>query len=333
MVAGLAVDVPGRLDRGYDRFVHGGGTGTSGSTADLRKRLTDPASNGRIQLWRVANDHFAADRLKGDGAGTYVDAWLRDRPYYSHSTEAHSLYMDALSEVGLVGFGLLLVAVLGVLVRLATLARGPTRSLYAGLFAAALMWALEAGVDWQWETPAVSIVFFAAGGAALAVAAPGRSRPASPGARLFVGAACLLACVTPALVWYSQSRLTEAQDAYNAKDCPTASRKASQAFSSLGMRPDPLEIIAYCDLRSGDPQLALETAERAVELQPGDWRVYYNRAVMKAAAGQDPRRDAQTALRMNPFEVIAQDGARRLSGDEPRSWRAAAQLLGSELIR
>src|SRR3954454_1030039 len=44
VVAGLAFDVPHRVDRGYARFVHGGGTGTSGATADLRKRLSDPAS-------------------------------------------------------------------------------------------------------------------------------------------------------------------------------------------------------------------------------------------------------------------------------------------------
>lgn len=50
---------------------------------------------------------------------------------------------------------------------------GPDRTLYAALFAAGLAWALHAGVDWDWQMPAVTLWVFALGGAALA--APARA--------------------------------------------------------------------------------------------------------------------------------------------------------------
>src|SRR5947209_4273788 len=73
-----------------------------------------------------------------------------------------------MDELGIVGLVLLLVVTISVLVRSALRARGPDRALHAAVFALLLAWALAAGIDWDWEMPVVTIVFFVVGGFALA---------------------------------------------------------------------------------------------------------------------------------------------------------------------
>ena len=51
-------------------------------------------------------------------------------------------------------------------------ARGPDRPVYAAVFAVLLAWAVHAGVDWDWQMPVVTIVFFSLGGFVLARSAP-----------------------------------------------------------------------------------------------------------------------------------------------------------------
>ena len=74
------------------------------------------------------------------------------------------------------------------LVRVAARARGPDRPIYAALFAVLLAWAIHAGMDWDWEMPVVTLVFFLLGGFALANTAGGTSastaRRAWPGQKL-----------------------------------------------------------------------------------------------------------------------------------------------------
>ena len=68
LLVGLALGGAGWLSWQYDAFVH---AKPVSSAADLRVRLTDPSSNGRIEHWRVAMDAFDAQPLHGSGAGTY----------------------------------------------------------------------------------------------------------------------------------------------------------------------------------------------------------------------------------------------------------------------
>ena len=89
--------------------------------------------------------------------------------------DGHSLYLETLSELGLVG-GLLLVLTLGgILVGAGGMrAGGHGRALWSALFIAGCVWALHAAQDWVWELPAVTAWLFAAGGIALA-RPPGRA--------------------------------------------------------------------------------------------------------------------------------------------------------------
>ncbi len=87
----------------------------------------------------------------------YQTLWERNRPHFAFTINAHSLYLQAMAELGLPGLLLLVILVGAVLCGLAVRARGPQRSLYGALLACGVVWALRAGVDWDWEMPVVTL--------------------------------------------------------------------------------------------------------------------------------------------------------------------------------
>ena len=111
---------------------------------------------------------FLRHPINGTGAGTYATLWTRYGRSTARILNAHSLYLEELAELGIVGGGVVIAVVVSILVALARRARGPGRSVWAALFAGALMWAVHAGVDWDWQMPAATAWVFAAGGLALA---------------------------------------------------------------------------------------------------------------------------------------------------------------------
>ncbi len=179
-IAVLAVLLHGTIAREYQRFIN---PTAFAKPADLRARLTDPANNGRIYNWRVAWHGFESAPLLGHGAGTYADTWDRYRPVFIYVKNAHSLYMEVLDELGIVGFLPLLAAILIILVAAARRVRGSRRAMYGAVFAVLLAWALHAGIDWDWQMPAVSIIFFALGGAVLARGARDEPSPTEAAAQ------------------------------------------------------------------------------------------------------------------------------------------------------
>ena len=134
VVAGVLVVIgaPGFVERQYNGFVEGNYT----IAENQRLRLLNPGNNGRLFHWRVAYDRFRAEPLHGDGAGTYETAWDRYRPTGFDVLDAHSLYVEVMGELGLVGLALLLIALLTILFGFLRLARGSERGPPAALFAA-----------------------------------------------------------------------------------------------------------------------------------------------------------------------------------------------------
>ena len=66
-------------------------------------RLVDLSSNGRFELWRLGWDTFVEHPIAGDGGGSYWQAWAGSPRGSLTSTEAHSVYVETLAELGLVG--------------------------------------------------------------------------------------------------------------------------------------------------------------------------------------------------------------------------------------
>jgi len=326
LVVGLALGVPHSLERDWSRFI--GGAAPRGSNGDLRQRLTDPSNDGRTALWRVALHGFSASPLHGYGAGMYQTLWDRNRPSFIYTINAHSLYLQAMAELGIPGLALLLIAILAVLIGLGTRARSSRRTIYGALLAAGVVWALRAGVDWDWEMPVVTLGFFAVAGAALSPRAGHGSRWTPGGrARPILALLCLLSMVIPVLIIGSQSRLGDAERALYAGSCAQASAAARSSIGWLDVRPEPYEILGFCELRSGLPGQAVAAMRAAVRRDPGSWETYYALAIAQASAGIDPRRNAERALQMNPFEPLTRQAATKLQSTSPSAWVKRAGIL------
>jgi O-Antigen ligase len=129
--------------------------GTPATGADPG-RLRSIESN-RYRYWDVALETFAEHPLAGAGAGAFAVEWLKlpDRP--DAARDAHSLYLETAAELGVVGLALLLLFIGGVGAAGVRLGRLDARAA-AGPAAALATWAFHAGLDWDWEMPAVTLV-------------------------------------------------------------------------------------------------------------------------------------------------------------------------------
>jgi hypothetical protein len=318
LATGLALDLPDGIVTQYDRFVTGSSLSSGG---DQRSRLADPANNGRLDQWRIALDGFEKEPLHGEGAGTYRLRWVRERPQPRPVNDAHSLYLEVLDELGLVGATLLVVVVLTTLGVVSARARGAQRAGYAAAFATSLAWAIHAGIDWDWEMPVVTVWFFAVAGAGLASAARSpRWRPPGFG-RVLLGLGIAVLAVAPALGALSQVRLNRSVEAFERGDCATAIDAALASAASMNVRPEPFELLGYCDARLGDPTLGERAMRAGLRRDPGNWELHYGLAVVRGAGGRDPRPALRAAVRLNPRGVLLSREALRVPEGGSREWR------------
>lgn len=331
-VAFLALGGSHALARDWDRFIGGASTNVKGG--DLRQRLTDPSNDGRTPLWHVALRGFSASPFHGAGAGMYQTLWDRDRSQFAYVINAHSLYLQAMAEFGLPGLLLLLVLVGATILGLALRARGRQRTLYGALLAGAIVWTLHAGFDWDWEMPVVTIGFFAIAGLALSPRGRvGGGWVPRHNTRLILALLCLATVVLPVSIIGSQTRLGQAEHALYASDCAAATPAALSSIGWLDVRPEPYEIVGFCDLERGRPRLGVAAMREARSHDPGSWETYYALAIAQASAGIDPRANIEQALRTNPLEPLTREAAKQLGGSSPTEWVAHAAVVRAAALK
>jgi hypothetical protein len=132
--------------------------------------------------------------------------------------------------------------------------------------------------------------------------------------RVGVGLGCLLLALLPLAVLRSQTALDAGVKAFRAGDCPRAVDHALASSSALGIRPEPFEVLAWCDVRLGRGALAQQAVAAAIRRDPGNWELHYDDALVRAATGLDPMPAIMRARARNPREPIvlaAIDGFRK----------------------
>ncbi len=325
-IGAVVADAPRRISDARATFSEGRYMDYS---SDLRSRLTSAVDNGRIDNWRVALDGFDDQPLHGTGAGTYRITWDHDRPAPPIKVnDGHSLYLETLSELGVVGLVLLLImlgTILGAgVVRLG----GAERHAHGAFVAAGTMLAVHAAIDWDWEMPALFVWLFGAGGVALAARKPrfvaaSKARVGELGRvpRVAAALAVLILALTPALFAYSQSPLDRAVTAFAARDCGTAIDAALTATERFGTRPEPWQVLGYCDARLGQYALARRAMDAARSRDPNNWQLAYGQAIVYGVSGLDARPYAAEALRLNPLDERAQALVRDLAAAKTEARR------------
>jgi len=327
----LALGGYGFAHRQYDKFVH---STKEAHATQTRERLSEVTNDGRLPLWEAAVRIYDTQKLHGTGAGTYQLQYTRYRSEHQYVTDAHSLYLQSLAELGIVGFVLIGVVVLGILGGLAARIRGPGRGLYAALFAATLAWAVHQAADWDWQMPAVTLAVFILAGMALARPLDGRvGFGGLPAPRTFVALGWLVLAIAPLLVSTSYARLHHAVQELDRGECTAAKHEALSALSLSAKRPQAYVVVGVCDLEQGFAQAAVPAMTQAAALEPQSWEDQFWMAVARAAAGLDPHAAIARAVELNPLEHGLRNAARRLSSKDPREWELAAPRLRLEALR
>ncbi|MFL5954891.1 MAG: O-antigen ligase family protein [Gaiellaceae bacterium] len=170
------------------------GAGVLGIGAIVSASLTEPRSLYYHVAWR----EFLAHPLLGSGAGTFGRYWLLSGPVgqWGGALDAHSLYLETLAELGPVGLCLLIAFLLYPL--RATVAHR-ARPFVPAAAGATIAFYVHAGLDWDWELPALVVAALACAAAVAfsetqeAAAEPSAGLPSA--ARAATLAAALLAGV------------------------------------------------------------------------------------------------------------------------------------------
>ena len=324
VAAGVALDLGEPLTRQYERFQQS----NLDPVREQRDRLAQASANGRLEHWEVALDAWHDEPVIGHGAGSYARDWARLRPITLSVQDAHSVFFEALSELGLVGLALLSIGLAAPLVMMMR-RRSENRVLWSAVLAVYVTWLLHAAVDWDWEMPALTLPIFALAGAACARDTAPADRPSAKRGtlRLLAGLGVLLLLLTPIRVASSQRHLEDAVNAFVQGRCDTAIKSALAATDAFGAHPAPFEILGYCDVRIGRPELGVRMLEAAVRREPGSWELHYGLALVRGAAGRDPRPALRRARRLNPLEPRIMTALEKLDTARPSAWRRAAQRL------
>jgi O-antigen ligase len=331
IIVALALHLPDTVGHEYHRFL------TSDAVAqsrDLRTRLTDPSNSHRLESWRVAWHGFQSAELAGHGPGSYAALWAHTRPIPLHVLDAHSLYLEVFDELGIVGFALLVGGVGTLLVVAVTRCRRPERSIYAAVAAVGIAWILRAGIDWDWEVPAVTVPFLALAGGAAATRTPTRRPLVSPAlVRIGVVFTSVAVGAVATVLSVASTRLDNGIRAYQSDDCARAAHDARSSISLLPSLSEGHEIVGLCVARDGRPGKGLAELRGAVRAEPDNWHFKYTLGLVQAAAGLDARGSLQSAAAANPLDAEPKLALRELThaSRQQRRKRAATLLRDASL--
>jgi hypothetical protein len=156
----------------------GGAEGSTRQISTSAGRFVALASN-RYDFWRVALKAFAAQPVRGVGAGGWQVWWLRYRSFGGFARDAHSLPLQTAAELGLIGLLLLLTFFAGVALSGRTALR-MSAPCAAGPLAGFVVYAAHAPLDWDWQIPALTLVALLLAAGLLALPEAERGPPRRP---------------------------------------------------------------------------------------------------------------------------------------------------------
>jgi tetratricopeptide (TPR) repeat protein len=287
------------------------------------EHFTQLSGSGRTEFWRVAINAFEEKQLLGHGAGTYRFSWHRQRDDPVPNLDAHSLYLQAFAELGLVG-GLLVLAMVGCLLWAGfaawRAAEGRQRDLFAALLGSCLAFAICSAIDWFWQIATLGAIFFLAAGVLVAgrCVQLARRRTAGNGhqaergfgfavAGLGIAWISMVALVGPLLV---DREIDASNTAVIEGNLANAVSHAETARKVEPWATTPYKQLGLLAEREGNYPVAIDRLDQAIDREEDNWLLFYLRARVEHRAGDEAaaRADLSEAKRLNPEEKCLEGG-------------------------
>ncbi len=296
---------PVRLaQRTHDAFV---AAPTEGRTTNLNERLRSFSGNGRADLWRYTDHVYAAHPVLGTGAGTFERSWQANTRATFKVRDAHSLYLETLTELGPIGLTLLVVVLTTPLVAGVRARRHAVVAPAMGGYAAFL---LHAGVDWDWELSGVTLTALLVGSLALVAARTARPRPPAVPARAAGVAAVAAASGLAVVGLLGNSALAHTRNDTEHGQVDAALTQAARARRWMPWSPQPWIAQAEAQITAGDRAAARRSLRKAISIDAREWTAW-----LELAVASDGRARAQAlahARRLYPRSAEIADAAARL---------------------
>jgi O-Antigen ligase len=316
LIALVVAGAPGRVSDGWAEFKEKGSPGKG------TERLSSTAGQNRYQLWSAAVKENESEPLTGTGSGTFEYWWARNADVPEIVRDTHSLYLQTLGELGIVGLALLL-GFLGVVLGggCANLLRAAPleRSLLAAALAGCVAFCIAAAFDWMWQLPVLpaALLLLASvllNGSRRSVNGSRRSGDGGPrglplGPRIAAAAAALAAIVAIAIPLASTSLVRSSEADARAGDLSGALEDARTAQNVQPGAASPRLQQALVLEAQGSFGAAAEAARAAAEREPTNWRTWLVLSRIEAQNGQAAAAvDAYAkAKSLNPLSPIFDD--------------------------
>jgi hypothetical protein len=267
--------------------------------------LLSSSGSGRWQFWTAAVDQFRAHPLNGGGAGSWQAYWLQHNTLNGFFSQfAHSLYLEALGELGIVGLLLLAGAVICAVAGAIRSAIYLESAEIAAAAAVGIAFFASAAYDWVWQLAGIAVVGVGMLGVALG-ALPSTRAEAWKRFSAFrpVLAIVAVAAIVPQFVVLAAGiHLSNSQAAVNAGD---GARAKSEALAAKALEPwaaTPYVQLARIDQAEGNFDSGRAWLSRALSRSPRDWSLWYIATQIDTQRGKIAlaRRELDRARALNP---------------------------------
>jgi hypothetical protein len=287
LVGAIGLNAPHRLSHALGEFKSGEAASGGGAA-----RLTSAAGEQRYELWNSALHEFSSEPVHGTGAGTFELWWARNGDDTQVVRDTHSLYLQTLGELGLVGVVLLggfVILVVGVGGQVILRSSRQGRPQLAAALAGVSAFLVSAIFDWVWQIPVLPVAMLVLAAALISAGARSRTpRPPriNPILRAAFAVISLAAIIAIAIPLSSSTLIRESQSQAQAAKLPAA-LEAAQSASNV----EPDSGLPYLQQslileQAGEYRAAVSRAKLATDHEPTNWKNWLTLSRVQAEAGR-----------------------------------------------